>query len=174
MSTQSRFDALYRAHAGQVKAYAMRRTSAANADDVVAEVFLVVWRRPEAVPEPPVPWLLGTARKVLADQRRGDARTTALHERLAHQRPGDPAGVASNGDPADLRILGALATLGESDRELLMLVAWEGLAVTEAAVVLGARPGTVSVRLHRARRRLADALAAAERRSPTDKLEVNR
>lgn len=168
MITQSRFDALYRAHAGQVKAYAMRRTTAANADDVVAEVFLVVWRRLEAVPEHPVPWLLATARKVLANQRRGDARTTALRERLAHDRPGDPSGDAG----ADARILGALATLGESDRELLMLVAWEGLAVTEAAVVLGARPGTVSVRLHRARRRLADALAA-DRRSFSE-LEVTR
>jgi RNA polymerase sigma-70 factor (ECF subfamily) len=55
--------------------------------------------------------------------------------------------------------LDALASLPEPDRELLMLVAWEGLETREIAQLLGARPGTVVVRLHRARRRLAAALA---------------
>jgi RNA polymerase sigma-70 factor, ECF subfamily len=59
----------------------------------------------------------------------------------------------------DRAVLRALATLGDRDRELLLLIAWEGLGQAEAAEVLGIRRGAVATRLHRARQRLADALA---------------
>ena len=61
---------------------------------------------------------------------------------------------------ADDRIRLALAGLGDHDRELLLLIAWEGLKPAEVAEVLGVRPGTLAVRLYRARRRLSAALAA--------------
>jgi RNA polymerase sigma-70 factor (ECF subfamily) len=48
--------------------------------------------------------------------------------------------------------------LHESDRELLALVAWEGLAREELALALGTSRAAVRVRLHRARRRLREAL----------------
>ena len=155
MDRQARFEELYRAHAGVVRAYAVRRArSDAIADDVVSDVFLVVWRRLDDVPDRPVPWLLAIARRVLANRRRSERRAAALSDRLANLRR--PASAASEtGD----RLLDALASLPEPDRELLMLVAWEGLEPREIAQLLGARPGTVAVRLHRARRRLAAALA---------------
>jgi RNA polymerase sigma-70 factor (ECF subfamily) len=49
--------------------------------------------------------------------------------------------------------------LSERDREILLLVAWDGLEPARAARALGARPGAFAVRLHRARRRLAKLLA---------------
>jgi RNA polymerase sigma-70 factor, ECF subfamily len=152
---QARFEQLYRAHAGAVRAYAVRRApSFAIADDVVSDVFLVVWRRLDDVPDQPFPWLLSIARRALANRRRSERRAVALSDRLASLgRPG----IASpeTGD----WLLDALATLPERDRELLMLVAWEGLEPSEIAQLLGVRQGTVAVRLHRARRRLAAALA---------------
>jgi RNA polymerase sigma-70 factor (ECF subfamily) len=57
-------------------------------------------------------------------------------------------------------VIRALAQLPDRDRELLMLVAWEGLEPAQLARVLGVSRGTANVRLHRARRRLAAALAA--------------
>jgi RNA polymerase sigma-70 factor (ECF subfamily) len=152
---QARFEELYRAHAGAVRAYAARRAqSDAIVDDIVSDVFLVVWRRLDDVPDQPVPWLLGIARRALANRRRSERRAAALSERLASLRR--PVAVSPHtGD----RLLDALASLPEPDRELLMLVAWEGLEPSEIAQLLGARPGTVVVRLHRARRRLAAALA---------------
>jgi RNA polymerase sigma-70 factor, ECF subfamily len=104
----------------------------------------------------PLPWLLGTARRVLANRRRSQQRAFALRDRLVSQRPPAPEAPAGT----DHRVAGALAELAERDRELLMLIAWEGLSVTEAAAVLGVRAGTVAVRLHRTRQRFARALAA--------------
>jgi RNA polymerase sigma-70 factor (ECF subfamily) len=155
---QARFEQLYRAHAAAVWGYAARRTgSDAVADEIVSDVFLVVWRRLEDVPDRPVPWLLAIARRSLANRHRSQRRAAALTDRLAGLRR--PTADAS--DTRD-RLIDALSTLPASDRELLMLVAWEGLEVSEIAELLGIRAGTVAVRLHRARRRLAAALSAPE------------
>jgi RNA polymerase sigma factor (sigma-70 family) len=155
VSAEQRFEELYRQYAARVYAYALRRTSTAGADDAVADVFLVAWRRLDDLPPEPLPWLLGTAHKVLANRRRGERRALALRDRLASQ-PRPPAAAPG---AFDHRVAAALASLDERDRELLMLVAWEGLSVTEAAEALGVRAGTMAVRLHRARQRFARALA---------------
>lgn len=84
-----RFELLYAKYAPAVKAYVLRRAAASTADDVVADVFVVCWRRFEEVPVDPLPWLLGVARRVLSTQRRGERRRGALHERLAGQVGGD-------------------------------------------------------------------------------------
>jgi RNA polymerase sigma-70 factor (ECF subfamily) len=159
---QARFEQLFHAHAGAVRAYAARRAlSDAVADDVVSDVFLVVWRRLDDVPDRPVPWLLSIARRALANRRRSERRAAALSDRLASlRRP-----VAASPETGD-RLLDALATLPERDRELLMLVAWEGLEPSEIARLLGVRPGTVAVRLHRARRGSLPRLRARTRPSP--------
>jgi RNA polymerase sigma-70 factor (ECF subfamily) len=154
MERRVRFELLYGAHAPAVKAYLLRRAHPTTVDDLLAEVFLVAWRRFEDVPIEPLPWLLGVARRQLSTQRRGERRRIALDERLAREVA--PAGAGE----AELGVLGgALGRLSESDRELLLLVAWEQLTPAQAAGVLGIRPSTARVRLHRARRRLASALA---------------
>ncbi len=80
-----RFELLYIKYAPTVKAYVLRRAEVSTAEDVVAEVFVVCWRRFEEIPVDPLPWLLGVARRVLSTQRRGERRRGALHERLAGQ-----------------------------------------------------------------------------------------
>lgn len=160
MSRRGRFEGLYRAHAGAVLAYALRRTDSATADDVMADVFLLAWRRLDEVPHDALPFLLGAARRVLANRRRGDTRRAALHERLV-----EGAAVTPHGQPhgeRDDRAMRALAGLAPADREVLLLTAWEGLEPARAARVLGVRPGTLAVRLHRARRRFARMLAAQD------------
>jgi RNA polymerase sigma-70 factor (ECF subfamily) len=92
MERRLRFELLYAKHAPAVKAYVLRRAAASTADDVVAEVFVVCWRRFEEVPVDPLPWLLGVARRVLSTQRRGERRRGALHERLAGQVDGGIGG----------------------------------------------------------------------------------
>lgn len=147
MERNERFEAIYRRHVDAVHAYARRRAPADIAEDVVAETFLVCWRRLDRVPEHELPWLYGVARKALANQRRASRRREAAERPLA---AGDAAAAAP-----DLRLRDALARVPERDRELLALVAWEGLSLREAAVVLGCTPVACRVRFHRAKRRLA-------------------
>ncbi len=61
-----RLERLFYAHAGAVRAYARRRTDSASADDAVSEVFAIAWRRLDDLPDEPLAWLLGCARRVLA------------------------------------------------------------------------------------------------------------
>lgn len=155
------FEALARRTAPQLLGYATRRVEQrADAADVVAEVFLIAWRRVESIPtsdEDAIRWLYGVARRVVANQRRGKLRRHALAERLRGQLaasgPQDPVGL----DP----VHEAFAALPEADREILALHAWEGLSASEAAEVLGIRSAAARKRLERARRRIAAALADA-------------
>ncbi len=156
MTDRRRFEALYAAHAGAVLAYARRRGASGEADDVVAEVFLIAWRRLNDVPDDARGWLLAVARRVQANARRGSSRQEALQARLASEPVAEPAGA-----PEDGRLLAALAALREDDREALLLVAWEGLSHRQAAEVLGVRESTFGVRVHRAKRRLVRALSTA-------------
>jgi RNA polymerase sigma factor (sigma-70 family) len=146
------FERLYDRFSPDVAMYALRRADRETAQDAVAETFIVAWRRLDDVPgSDPLPWLYGVARRVLANQRRSASRLAALRQRL------EPEGAPAS-RVADHALAAALQQLSEADRELLMLIAWEGLSPTEAAVALGCSDGACRVRLHRARRRLAAAL----------------
>jgi RNA polymerase sigma-70 factor (ECF subfamily) len=156
MNSQQHFEALYAQHASAIKGYAVRRIGPTRADDMVAEVFLIAWRRLDQVPAEPRPWLFGVAMRVLANERRRAARYDAALGRL------EPA--AATLDPAESSLLAsgpvqqALRDLSDSDREALLLTAWEGLSHREAALALGVKEATFTVRLHRAKRRLGRAI----------------
>lgn len=157
-----KFEGLFRANYPAVRAYALRRTSRDAAQDVVAETFLVAWRRLDEVPSDALPWLYGVARRVLANQRRAAGRGAALERRLASATPRsqyrDPGDSAA--DAEVLRL--ALGRLPEPSREALMLTAWHGLSRARAARAAGCSRAAFAVRLHRARTRLAAELAALE------------
>ncbi len=159
--SRMRFEAAFRDHYDDVLAYALSRAGTEAARDAAAATFLVAWRRREELPEQPRGWLLGVCRRALADERRAAERYASLIRKLAAQResfePRPDPGKDLEGQDA---VLSALATLRPADRELLRLVAWEGLTNTEIAVVLGCSRLVVGVRLHRARQRLRAALAA--------------
>ena len=160
MDAQARFDALYREHAGEVRRYVRRRWDTQSADDVVADVFVVAWRRLGDVPDDPLPWLLGVARRILANRRRGDARDHALRDRIRSEQLRATTAGAADASQAHEVVWVALSTLSERDREALLLVAWEGLSTARAARVVGVRANTFAARLYRARRRFAHALRA--------------
>jgi RNA polymerase sigma-70 factor, ECF subfamily len=151
------FDLCFRRYAARVHAFALRRTDSQVAQDVTAETFLIAWRRRAEMPAEPLAWLYGIARGVLANETRAGNRRGALASRIAAET--HPYASAVTGDH---QILEALAVLRESDREALLLCAWEGLSPKEAATVLGCGAATFSVRLHRARRRLARILDEME------------
>ncbi|MHB1571332.1 MAG: RNA polymerase sigma factor, partial [Solirubrobacteraceae bacterium] len=117
------------------------------------EVFVVACRRLDYVPDRALPWLLGCARRVLANQRRGQHRAEALTLRLKQ------AAAAHGVDEHAAQALGtALAELSSADQEILLLSSWEGLTGSELARVIGCSHAAAAVRLHRARGRLRAAL----------------
>ena len=148
------FERLFRAHHGAVYRYVARRVEPAAVQDVVADTFLVAWRRLDELTGEPLPWLLGVARRVVANHLRGRARRSALHLRLATESK-----ATNSPDPGnEVGALRALARMSDADREVLMLVAWDGLGSNDAAVVVGCSPAAFRVRLHRARGRFKRAL----------------
>jgi RNA polymerase sigma factor (sigma-70 family) len=159
----ARFRALYAAHFPAILGYALRRVAAPeDAADVVAETFLIAWRRCDSVPTDGEArlWLYGVARRVLANHARGEGRRSRLAERLRTEL----ALQGAAGDPADevvpvRAVRAALAELDEPDREVLQLTVWEQLAPREIAVALGLSPQVVRTRLSRARRRLREHLS---------------
>ena len=165
------FEELFNACYEPVYRYAARRVPADAVQDVVSETFLVAWRRQSELRGEPLPWLLGIARRVAATQRRGSARRDALRERLSTE----PAPSAGDGQVRidDSRLALALASLGERDREALTLVAWDGLDHRTAASVMGCSTGSLTVRLHRARRRLGRMLGS-EQTQPMEMCEQAR
>jgi RNA polymerase sigma factor (sigma-70 family) len=157
-----RFEALYAEHKAGVIGYVLRRTdSADDAADVIAETFLVAWRRLDDAPAGATArlWLYGVARRVLANHRRGERRRIALADRLREDLAARPALEASSGELVELAAV--MGSLADGDREVLTLEAWEGLGPQEIAAVLGCSRNAARIRLHRARRRLGAAIAAS-------------
>jgi RNA polymerase sigma-70 factor (ECF subfamily) len=151
---------VYDAHATLLLAYFLRRVSQDHAHDLVAEVFLIAWRRRAIAPDEPDlrPWLFKVARNVLRNHHRGAARRMRLHERLRAHATTDVEQPPEQSD-TDAVLRWALTRLREPDREILRLTAWEGCTTDELATVLGCSANAAAVRLHRARRRLRKVLA---------------
>jgi RNA polymerase sigma factor (sigma-70 family) len=164
VAERERFDEFYSANLASLLAYASRRTrSPEDAADAVSETFLVAWRRIGDVPQGDDGrlWLYGVARRVLANQRRSEARRTQLSDRLRAELSRLPQTRAE--EPQELGTLrSALERLLPADRELLGLIAWEGLGPAELAKVLGCSQNAAKIRTHRARRRLRRELAALD------------
>ncbi len=165
MTTEGRkesFRSLYVATRPLLLAYALRRTTSIDdAADVVAETYTIAWRRFDDIyaGEGGLLWLYATARRVIANERRRAHRRGDLLgllvgeiESSTSRSPGPEEGDA-------MFALAALAQLSDDDRELLMLVAWEGLDSVQLGCVLDCSPTAARIRLHRARARLTSKLS---------------
>jgi len=146
----NRFEAIFDAHAYRVFAYAARRSTPDEANEVVSETFLIAWRKLDSVPGEPLPWLLNVAGKVLANRRRTERRRNEFVRTLRETRPFDPTDAVST----RLAIEEAIERLPPAEREALKLTIWDGLDVRDGATAANCSRATFSVRLHRARRRL--------------------
>jgi RNA polymerase sigma factor (sigma-70 family) len=151
---------LYERHAPVVFRYLARRAGPLAAEDLLSEVFIAALSASSRVVAhdsgSALPWLYGIGLNVL---RR--------HFRQQRPAPGVTGDFGMDWDAVDDRLVAwaergrlraALAVLTDSDRELLLLVGWEGLSQAEAATALGISPGAARARLHRARKRALSAL----------------
>lgn len=159
-AAETRFRRLYDENYETVLAYVLRRwPDASEARDIVADTFLVLWRRLDEAPsDAEIPlWLYGVAKRVLSNHY----RTRLRRERLAAQFAQMAATVSEAEDQSDARmhtrsVLEGLARLPEQDREILLLAAWESLSTAEIASALECSENAATLRLHRARKRLTE------------------
>lgn len=165
-----RFQEIYRTYQHQITAYFLRRTDTASARDGAAETFLVAWRRIDDIPQSAeLPWLYGTARRVLANLRRSQRRYGAL-ARKVHRTE-----VAESLNPEtvivrrseDEEMIAAIGRLRPEDQELLLLAAWEELPHSEIAAALKTSPNAVTQRLRRIKKQLTRELNHPRRRRTT-------
>lgn len=155
------FTRIYAAHYPHIVNYGQRRLADSDASaELAQEVFVIAWRRRAEVPDRSLPWLYGVARRLLANQWRAVRAAPEVLPMTDANRPREGGSPAPDGSVsiADLRT--ALATLSDLDQEILRLVGWEELTVSEAAQVLGCTRTTAAARLHRARKRLTGAMSA--------------
>ncbi len=159
-----------RANGVDLLAYLARRTSSSDdAPDVLGDVLVVIWRRRGSIPHDPSQarmWSFGVARNALRDYRRHGARRSQLAETLraslitsATEGEGDPAEIAARAARAS-EVRAAVAALPDRDRELIVLIHWDGFSISEAAALLRLNASTTRTRYARARARLATHLEA--------------
>jgi RNA polymerase sigma-70 factor (ECF subfamily) len=150
---ESRFRVVFDIAYGPLCRYARHRgLDGPDADDLVAQVLEIAWRRLDEVPaDDPLPWLYAVAHNLWRNQARKDRRRLDLLARFSASLPSEA--VSDSTDAGALRA--ALASLSDGDQEVLRLVAWDGVTPGELAAVLGCSPVAARTRLHRARARLA-------------------
>lgn len=179
---QQQLTELWVSHADTVRRFARRRVHEAEVEDVLAETFAVAWRRIEQVPDHALPWLYAVARNVIGTRMRSRGRSQALLDKVAGQPVTDVQ--SAEADALErVHLAQAWSHLTEAEREVIALVAWEGLTSSEAATVMQCQPSTFAVRLLRARRRLAHLLergvapsgeeSRSQRRTPPPRGEGN-
>lgn len=163
------YERLYERHQAAVTAYCRRRVDGPDAADATAQVFVVAWQRRDDVPDGDrvLPWLYGVARRVVSHQWRGAGRARRLARRAGALRAIPPPGPDSQTvERAEHQLVReAVMSLGENDREVLLLSAWEGLTHPEIAETLGCSVSAVDKRVARAKVRLAhryESLAGSE------------
>ncbi len=132
---ERRFTAIYDAYRQNVWAHAAGRAGRQAADEVVSETFAIAWRRFADVPDSALPWLLGVARNVLRDGHRARVRRESFTAALGRWAA-RPAGDIAEEVAERLAVLRAMAALPDADREILILIAWQGLTPREAAKVV--------------------------------------
>ena len=167
------FAVLFDRHADSVHRYAARRLGAEAAEDVMAETFTTAFQqrfRYRTESTDARPWLFGIATNLIGRHRRAEARRLKALGRLPSPAPGGAPGeavadrVAERVSAQALRreLAGALARLPARHRDVLLLVAWADLGYEEVAAALGVPVGTVRSRLHRARRKVREALGGSD------------
>lgn len=154
------FVTVVRRHEQAVGAYLVRRVGRVTAEDLLGEVWLAAYSSrasydrsyPDARP-----WLFGVAVNLLRRHWRSLPPEDNVAELTELGAGFDPWPLVDARVDAAVLMRRALAALREEEREVVTLMAWEGLTVTGAARALAIPAGTARRYLHQARMALRTA-----------------
>jgi len=120
-------------------------------DDIVAEVFIIAWRKRELILPMPdqIIWLYATAKRVIANKVRWNGRIDRFHHAQAASIVESTDGESENA--TSLLVHSALRQMRAQDREVLLLVEWDGCTISQAAIILGISPSATGKRIAVAR-----------------------
>ena len=163
LETPGAFGAIFDRHGSTLLRFLARRVDPAEAEDLLGEVFRIAFERRSAFEQDRAsarPWLYGIAANVVAKHYRSEARrframARVCAEQLPDDDPAERAVAAADAGARWTRVIDAIGTLPEAERQVLLLFAWEELSYDEIALALGIPVGTVRSRLSRGRVRLA-------------------
>jgi RNA polymerase sigma factor (sigma-70 family) len=163
---ERQFRLLYERNYAPISAYVRRRVRRADGSDadIVAEVFVVAWRRFLEVPEQTneLPWLYGVARNLVANHFRSVQRSSALTDRLMVEERASVDSSAGSSE-LELRVRRAVDQLSDLDREIFRLIHWEELSHEEVGLSVGITAKAVERRVARARKKVRDYLASLDK-----------
>ena len=158
---------LYRRLAPRLRLYGLRHLrDPAAADDLVQDVILMTFDalRDDRVREPDrlASFVLGTCRRVVADQRRGTANRQRLLDRFGPDLAPRPADASADLPAPDLAQLArCLERLSERERSVVVLSFYAERDSAAIGSELGLREGNVRVVRHRALARLRGCMESA-------------
>ena len=161
-SSDAKFRGIFDAHFAEVQRYCVRRLRPADANDATSEVFLVAWRRIDAVPDGDevLPWLIGVARNVVRNAVRANNRSARLASKVSDytvdEQEGPERQVVMSFQFEEVQA--ALEGLREDDREVIRLRTWEEMTAPQIATVFDCSTSAAEKRITRAWSRLSKAV----------------
>lgn len=182
IATPSAFGELFDRHATTLFRYFVRRVGPDDADSLLGELFRVAFERRDtydATRTEARPWLYGIASNLLAKHRDRESRRLDAIARLRTATVPNGSAIDDVEDRLDatrlwVDVAAAIGALPQSERDALLLFAWESLSYEEIAAALEVPVGTVRSRLNRARRRLRELIGAQEQQQIADRLRPDR
>ena len=166
---EDRFATVYDSAYTDLVRFVSRRVPQGEAEDVVADVFAVAWRRLDDVPSElgeARAWLFGVAYRTLLASNRADGRRRTLAVRLHDDAAAEPDAGDADAIANRLDLIAAWKRLDPVHAEALALAAWDGLTSAQAGHMLDISPVAFRIRLSRARQSLRRLLAITTALAP--------
>ncbi len=177
-STDQRFQSLFTAHHKELHAYCLRRLPVEDANEAASEIFLVAWRRSEAVPEgeSALLWLYGVARNVVRNWQRSGRRQIRLVARsgatVTEHTEGPEVHVLRHEEHQEVAL--AIAELRDTDQEVIRLKIWEGLSNEQVGHILGLTSRAVEARYTRSIKKMHKTLKSGTNAAPSSPFSAER
>lgn len=171
ISNREYVNELYKEHGEYIRSFVMSEIAqVGEVDDIVQEVFIIAWRSIDILRnevEKKRSWLLGVAKRVILNHRRGGLRQSALQDRLAEEYVIEE--ILRNSIIGkeyerfeETALYAGLKQLKDKDRKIILMRYFEDIPLLQIAKIEGIKLKTAEKRLERATDKLAEAIALWE------------